>query len=142
MRARAQHVLESIVVNGPGTFTADLAAAGFHSVVTGDQIVATVTDADGNTSNFSQAAYVDQPERTTHTVQHEDFGSAVDVDGNRMVVGAPSADVLDGSLFAEAGAVYVYERPAADAQWRLTARLVSPDPFDGMNFGRSVAAPR
>ena len=56
-----------------------------------------------------------------------------------MVVSAPDADVLDVSQFAGAGAVYVYERPAADAQWQLTARVVSPTPVTGAQFGDAVA---
>lgn len=60
-----------------------------------------------------------------------DAGSAVALDGDRVILGAPS----DG----DAGAAYVFERND-DGTWSQTARL-EPDPAaaDAMAFGTTVA---
>jgi len=58
------------------------------------------------------------------------FGAAVTVQGNYLVVGAPSA--------AKRGAVYVFER--AGNEWRQMARFGLPDAADGDRFGAAVAA--
>ncbi len=57
----------------------------------------------------------------------DDFGRAIAVDGNTMVVGAPRKGT---------GAAYVFTRRAADARWQEAARLVAPDSGD---FGYAVA---
>lgn len=59
------------------------------------------------------------------------FGYAVDVDGDRICVGAPGDDA--GANF---GSAFVYER--AGTAWTQTAALAS-DPLDGAFFGWSVA---
>ena len=46
-------------VSGPGTTIADLGVAGGRSIASGDTLVATATDNDGNTSEFSVPATVD-----------------------------------------------------------------------------------
>src|SRR6478752_5826491 len=47
-------------------------------------------------------------------------GSAVDVDGNRMVVSAPLAPV---GVYADAGVVRVYDRTDALSPWTLSATI-------------------
>lgn len=61
-------------------------------------------------------------------------GISVAIEGDTALVGATSADV---SGFADAGAVYVYEREAG--VWSQQAKLVAPDPGEGDNFGWFVA---
>ncbi len=56
------------------------------------------------------------------------FGGAVDLEGDRMLVGAPGF----------AGAAFVLEREAVSGEWIEVASLESPDDSDG-GFGSSVA---
>ena len=67
----------------------------------------------------------------------DQFGRAVDIDGNTIVVGAFLADV--GS-HADQGAVYVFEKPVAGwSSMTETAKLTASDGQAGDNLGRSVA---
>ncbi len=61
------------------------------------------------------------------------FGTAVALDSNVAVVGAPGHQVSGGLR----GAVYVYERASHDAPFLQTLRLLPEIPFEG--FGASVA---
>ncbi len=61
------------------------------------------------------------------------FGYAMDVDGERLVVGAHN-HALPGA--SGAGAAYVFER--VGGTWVETAKLVDPDPAPGTSFGRAV----
>jgi len=54
----------------------------------------------------------------------ERFASAVSLAGSLLAVGAPGYDVGPGPGAADAGAVYVFQRPLA--VWRETARLLPP----------------
>jgi len=61
-----------------------------------------------------------------------DFGKAVDILGDRLVVGAASADVMGSAT----GAVYVFtDGPAG---WQEEAKLVAPDASAGDGVGYSV----
>lgn len=62
------------------------------------------------------------------------FGSAVAIDNETAVVGAPGVD----TLAADAGAVYIFGR-AADATWSEVIKLTAPDGMAGDAFGMSVA---
>lgn len=67
---------------------------------------------------------------------HEDhFGSAVDIDGDTLVVGAPDSD-LYGTI-ADAGAAYVYVR--SGTAWTFQQKLASPAYNVDDRFGTSVA---
>ena len=61
------------------------------------------------------------------------FGYALDLDGNRAVVGAFDADV-DGNTFQ--GAAYVFD--ATDGGWTETQKLVASDGAAYENFGIAV----
>jgi hypothetical protein len=63
------------------------------------------------------------------------FGVAVDIDGDTIVVGAPDAS---HSSEMDAGSVYVFAR-ASDGTWDEAQRLIASDPTAGQRFGRSVA---
>ena len=52
------------------------------------------------------------------------FGRSVALDGDRIVVGAPGADL--GPALANVGVVYVFDR--GPSGWVRVARLVSPSP--------------
>lgn len=58
------------------------------------------------------------------------FGAALSMQGDYLVVGAPSA--------AKRGAVYVFER--AGTEWRQVARFGLPGGADGDRFGAALAA--
>ena len=118
-------------ISEPGTSQANLGPA---FVTTGYPIVATATDAAGNTSNFSNITFIDQPERLAPSNAGDRFGQALDVDGNRMVVSSPGADVGE----EDAGIVQVFERTDADSPWLLTATIPSPDPEGGGGFGDAL----
>ncbi len=61
------------------------------------------------------------------------FGNAVDLDGDRVAIGA----FKENSPELDRGAVYVFER--SGGTWTQTARLLAPDGRAGDNFGWAVA---
>lgn len=63
-----------------------------------------------------------------------EFGRAVAIHGNMVIVGARFAQV--GSL-SKAGAVYVFRK--AGRSWYLEAKITSPTPANEDNFGRALA---
>jgi hypothetical protein len=63
-----------------------------------------------------------------------EFGRAVAIQGNRVIVGARFAQV--GTL-SSAGAAYVFRK--AEGSWYLEAKITSPAPANGDNFGRALA---
>ena len=64
----------------------------------------------------------------------DEFGSAIAIDGDRMVVGAKVDDPA-----AEAGAAYIYER--IDSEWSIDQKIqsTSPAPRGGDEFGSTLA---
>ncbi|MEZ6038598.1 MAG: integrin, partial [Planctomycetota bacterium] len=96
-----------------------------------------------NSANDSGAAYVFRRTGTTweqvaylksdETQAGMQFGAAVDIDGDRIVVGAPQRDVtVPGD-----GRVYVFLRNGTT--WSQEAKLNGIFSGDGDNFGASVA---
>ncbi len=74
----------------------------------------------------------------------ENFGSAVAIAGNVLVVGAPSEDMTlqEGGFLQAAtngGAIYVFERNVVTNSWNFVAKLRSPVPVANGAFGSSVA---
>ncbi|MFO7546180.1 MAG: FG-GAP repeat protein [Trueperaceae bacterium] len=67
---------------------------------------------------------------------NEDFGSAVDIDGNIIIVGANNAADASGTLDA-AGAAYVFVR--SGTTWLEVDKLYAPTPQLFARFGMSVA---
>jgi hypothetical protein len=63
----------------------------------------------------------------------DDFGFSVAIEGDRVLVGSPGAD-LEGLTV---GAVYVFERD--DGAWGETSRMVLPDAAMHDRFGNAVA---
>ncbi len=61
------------------------------------------------------------------------FGSAIDISGDRMVVGA----YFESDLTENFGAAYVFERE--NGQWIEKARLLPANPAPLDNFGKAVA---
>ncbi|MET0231443.1 MAG: hypothetical protein ABW186_10975 [Rhodanobacteraceae bacterium] len=61
------------------------------------------------------------------------FGSAVDLDGDVLVIGAPHFQVDD----IDAGAAHVYR--LVGGSWELEATLTSTEPQHGANFGFAVS---
>ncbi len=65
----------------------------------------------------------------------QEFGVAVDLDGDRLVVGAFG----DDHAGASSGAAYVFERVGEGGAWTQVARLVAPDATAFDHFGLDVA---
>lgn len=64
----------------------------------------------------------------------DQFGAAVALDGDRLVVGAPQHDTPAG---ADAGAAYIFERGGSD--WFQQARAVASDGAADDGFGMTIA---
>ncbi len=65
----------------------------------------------------------------------DNFGGAVDVDGDFAVIGAP----MDDDKGADAGSAYLYQREPRGRGWVLQKKLLASDGSSGDQFGRSVA---
>ena len=64
------------------------------------------------------------------------FGSRIDVEGTRAVIGAPN-ESLAGPFQKLAGAAYLFDR--VGAQWVEAQRLTAPNPQQLKHFGTAVA---
>ena len=74
---------------------------------------------------------------STNSLANDQFGSAVAISGDDVVVGAPLVDL---GTQGDAGAAYVFERNLGGSnQWGFMKRLVSTNPFVADHFGSSVA---
>jgi len=62
----------------------------------------------------------------------DDFGGALAIDGNTMVIGAPRKR-------AGSGVAYVFQRPSADADWRQAGIIEPPHPGSRAHFGSALA---
>ncbi len=133
-----ERFLRRETVAGPGPTSISFLVG---TIVGGDPIVATATDASGNTSTFSPVAVVGGSDALVSANVGERFGSAVAIEGNRMAVSAPNADVrapLLDVVAPNAGLVYIYERSDVGSPWVLTATIASPSPEFGARFGNAV----
>jgi len=65
--------------------------------------------------------------------ESKEFGTAVAVDGHRMVIG----ELANDDVAPNAGAAYVYE--LVDRNWTLQATLIAPDAAQEDYFGAGVA---
>ncbi|MGB3543644.1 T9SS type A sorting domain-containing protein, partial [Rubrivirga sp.] len=119
---------------------------GFDVALDGNTAVigAPLDDATGDQTDDSGAAYVFVREgqswsRTRLTADDgasgDLFGISVDIDGDRIVVGAQNTEASD--LSGGRGAVYVFRRDGSD--WAQESRLVADDTLGGDFYGRSVA---
>ncbi|WP_052573106.1 choice-of-anchor D domain-containing protein [Haloferula sp. BvORR071] len=79
-----------------------------------------------NGSTWTQEAYL----KASDTAANAEFGSAVGISGDVVVVGAPFA--ADGS-----GAVHVFQR--SGGQWSHATRIIAPNAASGMRFGFAVS---
>ena len=77
---------------------------------------------------WSEPILLTAPDSTTR----DDFGRALAVDGDMLVVGAPRK--RDGS-----GVAYVFRRSAADAAWELDAVIEPPQSGDHREYGVALA---
>ena len=62
----------------------------------------------------------------------DDFGRALAVDGNTLIVGAPRK--RDGT-----GVAYAFERASADADWRQTGIIEPPADVDAREYAAALA---
>ena len=92
-------------------------------------------------SEWTQAAYL----KSSNSDVRDIFGSAVAIDGNLLVVGAPYEDSAatgidgdqDDNSMNNAGAVYVFKYLAG--QWQQIAYVKAPQTGEAFGFGASVA---
>ena len=94
---------------------------------------------DRSSAVWDQSAYI----KASNTDQDDDFGFALDLDGDLLVVGAPGEDSADSgnqddNSSADSGAVYVFSREATGI-WSQMAYLKAPIPGFRDFFGASVA---
>ena len=82
-------------------------------------------DASGNWNEQSRLTASDSERK-------DDFGRAISVNGNTMVVGAPRK--RDGS-----GVAYVFERASADGRWQQVGMIEPPAEGDHSNYAVSLA---
>ena len=66
------------------------------------------------------------------------FGNTVDIEGNRLIVGAFNEQIPDGGAgLSFAGAAYVFEKDGSDF-WNLEARIGALDPASSDNFSFDI----
>ena len=128
---------QTAVLSGPAVTFGDSVAVSGNRVLVG----AHTTDLAGNASG---AAYLfeevdgawGEPVVLLPDGAGEDdhFGTAVDLDGDRAVIGAGKDDTIHGS---DGGAAYVYEYE--DGAWVEKATLVPEEGDPGASFGNDVA---
>jgi hypothetical protein len=79
-------------------------------------------------------AWLEDGVLTPHDGNHNDaFGSAVDVDGGIIIVGASSHDALGD----RSGAAYIFAKRGSD-EWQEVAKLLAPDGSHSEQFGSRV----
>jgi len=75
----------------------------------------------------------------TDGVVGDRFGESLAVDGDRLIIGAPSKDVtISSTTYTDGGRVYLYDRATTGA-WNLNRSEVSTIPENNLQFGSSVA---
>jgi FG-GAP repeat len=67
------------------------------------------------------------------TATGDNFGGAVSIDADRVVIGAPFGDAKAD----DSGAAYIFEQ--RDGRWGQTVKLTAPDAAARHNFGSSVS---
>ncbi|MBT8061313.1 MAG: FG-GAP repeat protein, partial [Gammaproteobacteria bacterium] len=94
-----------------------------------------------NGSAWSQQAYI----KASNTGRADGFGTSLDIEGDRLAVGAPNENSnatglngdQDNNTIGQAGAAYLFERTAST--WQQTDYVKSSNPGFGDQFGFSVA---
>lgn len=125
------------VSGSSSNFSGRVCAVDDGVAVLGDRTDGGAVSFSGSVAVFVESSGSWSQESTLFPAESElsdEFGAAVDLDGARLVVGAPSAFVGGVST----GAAYVFERDAS-GQWTQLARLVDPSGAAGDAFGTSVA---
>jgi hypothetical protein len=141
-------------------------AFGFSVALSGDTAVVGAPNEDSNATGFggnqgsnsamdAGAVYVFVREnglwhqqaylKASNTNTEDDFGFSVDIEGDRLIVGAPdessSSSMINGNeadnTFASAGAVYVFTRDD-EGLWSQEAYLKASNTGPGDQFGYSV----
>jgi hypothetical protein len=84
---------------------------------------------------WTDTTWVEQVKLTVEEiVDGADFGYAVDISGDRVIVGAPGALVADTA--GNAGAAYIFERDSIG--WSRDTMLVAEEAAPGDHFGHAV----
>lgn len=129
----------TLVVGAPGEDSAATGADGNQAsnAISGSGAAYVLELVDGA---WVQRAYL----KASNTGANDAFGSAVAIDGDIIVVGAPTEDGsspgvngADNNAAVDAGAAYVFVRSGDN--WTLTDTLKASNPGVGDQFGTSVA---
>ncbi len=104
-------------------------------------VIAAADVSDGQIQNSCECAYVFEKVNSVWTQKQKlfasdkaspnDFGHAVSISGNYIIIGAPGAE-------SAAGAAYIFERNAS-GNWVEVKKIVAPDRSAGDLFGTSVS---
>jgi hypothetical protein len=105
-----------VVVGAPGDSSAGLASGAAYLFQRKD-------------NRWAEAAKL----TASDTAAGDNFGGAVSIDGDRVVIGAPFGDAKAD----DSGAAYVFDH--GDGRWGQTAKLTAPDAAARHNFGSSVS---
>lgn len=133
--------------SGSWTFEAEFSSTGFFGTsvgVSGSRIIvgAPQEGANDGTARIFEPDITLAPPWAETRIQDlaapgsaEELGTAVAINGDVAVVGAPKFDTGAG---VDAGQAYIYERTAS-GMWLLTGTLTASDASGGDNFGQQVA---
>jgi hypothetical protein len=124
-------------VSVPYRFGRAIAASGEWLVVgaPGEDAASVLNAGAAYVYRFNGSVYeLDSPLNAADAGNNDEFGSALAIDGDVIVIGAPEDDLPSGS---GAGSAYVFER--SGSIWQQRAKLVAPDGRTADLFGASVA---
>lgn len=124
--------------------------------IEGDYAVVAASDEDTMVSgsptlyNAARAVYIFERDNTGQWSFHQrlnapvpslfaEFGSDVQIEGNRMLVGAQGDDYQASSSLLSSGTAYLYERNMNTGQWELVQALFPSIRTTSQKFGYSVA---
>jgi hypothetical protein len=132
---------ELIVMAGSGAagdnFGWSVAIDGIYAVVgapmtdnmsTNDGVAHPLYNTGANAWNYSIAI------SSTVGDNNDNFGSAVSISSDELIVGAP----LEDTTAADSGAAYIFKKNSANFNWGTRRKVIASDPQTGDNFGYSV----
>ncbi len=133
---------DTLVVGAPYEDSAETGAAGDGTDDSAPDAGAVYVFTRDSAGMWSQRAYL----KASNTDPGDDFGIAVALDGDTLVVGASREDSIESGTAGhgsdnnaiDAGAAYVFARDATGA-WSQVAYLKASNTDSGDNFGYSVA---
>ncbi len=133
----------TIVVGASGEDSSATGVNGADNNIFGNSGAAYVFTRPAGGSTWTQVAYL----KASNTDSNDNFGVAVAISGDMVVVGADGEDSsatgvngaqTNANFFFDSGAAYVFTRPFGGTTWSQRAYLKASNTGGGDNFGRSV----